>query len=422
VQILRNLPAKEAKDRQFSVTISSFWRIFRVFAVLILVLPLPFDSIVVVPVLIQVYVAIILSLSYNMVLGQTGLLSFVHAIYFGFGGFAAVHALRFAGSGELPVSVPFIPLFGAVMGLVMAATMASFTARRTGMAFAMITLCLVELVIASGSILGRFYGGGVDRTLPPAFFGQNFVSDLSVYYVTSVWMIICIAGMAFFARSPLGRLSNAVRDNAERVEFVSFDPWVVRFAAMSASGIFAGIAGSLFAIAYEFVGGETITFATSSNIIIMTYIGGIGHFAGPVIGAVLVTFLQTMLSNYTQIWGLYLGLLFVTIVLFLPHGLAGLISSHAAAVRSGTWRRLAKPYLHLALASLWAGAGLIGLLEMISYLNEAAADEPILILAGLHLDTSSVLPWFTLIVITLSGGWFYRRSLKTAQIAFQETL
>ena len=128
------------------------WLVF----VIILVLPIVFESIVLVPVLIQIFIAVILALSYNMVLGQTGLLSFVHAVYFGFGGFAAVHALRFAGGGDLPVPVPFIPLFGAAMGLIMAATLASFTARRTGMAFAMITLCMVELVIASGSILGRF--------------------------------------------------------------------------------------------------------------------------------------------------------------------------------------------------------------------------------------------------------------------------
>jgi branched-chain amino acid transport system permease protein len=392
------------------------WLVF----LLILILPILFENIVLVPILIQIFIAVILALSYNMVLGQTGLLSFVHAVYFGFGGFAAVHALRFASGGDLPVPVPFIPLFGAAMGTIMAATLASFTARRTGMAFAMITLCMVELVIASGSILGRFYGGSIDRTLPPAFFGQTFVSDLSVYYLTAFWLAICIAGMAFFARTPLGRLANAVRDNAERVEFISFDPWVIRFVSLTISGFFAGIAGGLFAIAYEFVGGETISFATSSNIIIMTYIGGIGHFAGPVIGAVLVTLLQTSLSNYTQIWGLYLGFLFMATVLFLPHGIAGLIKQHSPAWHAGKLRRLTVPYAGVVISFFWMSSGLIGMLEMISYLNEAAMDEPLAPLAGFQLDTNSGALWSGLLLVSLSGGWVLRKSLKAAYAAFAD--
>ena len=394
-------------------------RVFWLVVAAILILPLLFDSIVVVPVTIQILISVILALSYNMVLGQTGLLSFVHAIYFGFGGFAAVHAIRFASDGDLPVPVPFIPLFGAAMGLIMAATLASFTARRTGMAFAMITLCLVELVIASGSILGRFYGGSVDRTLPPSFFGQNFVSDLSVYYVAVAWTVASVVAMAWYARSPLGRMANAVRDNADRVEFVSFNPRVIRFASLSASGIFAGIAGSLFALTYEFVGGETISFATSGNIIIMTFIGGIGHFSGPVIGAILITLLQTLLGNYTQIWGLYLGFLFMSTVLFMPHGIAGLINRHLRFVQPGGWAKLSGPYVQLAISAVWASIGVVGLLEMISYMNEAAVDEPILFLAGFQLDTSAVLPWTILAVISLTGIWFLRRSLKQAQLAFK---
>jgi branched-chain amino acid transport system permease protein len=400
------------------VTIRSIGILF----VLLLVLPLPFDSIVAVPVLIQVYIAVILALSYNMVLGQTGLLSFIHAVYFGFGGFAAVHALRFAGQGDLPVPVPFIPLFSGAMGLIMAATLASFTARRTGMAFAMITLCLVELVIASGTVLGRFYGGSVDRTLPPAFFGETFVSDLSVYYVVAVWTTICIAGMAWYTRTPLGKLSNAVRDNDERVQFISFNPRVIRFSTLSISGVFAGIAGGLFAITYEFVGGETISFATSGNIIIMTFIGGIGHFAGPVIGAVLVTLLQTMLSNYTQIWGLYVGLIFMATVLFLPNGIASLIERHLRMDRRGSLLTLIIPYLLLFSTATWCACGLIGILEMISYQNEMAVDEPVMMLVGMQLDTSSRDPWIISGLVFFSGVYLTRHCWHRARIAWQNAV
>ena len=195
-------------------------------------LPVLFSNPVAVPVLNQIGIAIIFALSYNMVLGQTGLLSFAHAIFFGFGGFAAVNVLRLAGSGELPLPVPFVPVFGALCGLAMAMLLGSFTSKRVGMAFAMITMCLIELVLASAVFFGRFYGGTIDRTLAPPFFGIDFQSDVAVYYLILVWLIISVAGMAIYMRSPIGRMSNAVRDNAARAEFIGYNTRMVRFAAL----------------------------------------------------------------------------------------------------------------------------------------------------------------------------------------------
>ena len=385
-------------------------------------LPLMFQNPIVVPILNQIGIAIIFSMSYNMVLGQTGLLSFAHAVFFGFGGFATVNVLRLAGAGDLLVPVPLVPVFGALSGLAMAVLLGSFTSKRVGMAFAMITMCLVELVLASAILFGRFYGGSFDRTQAPTLFGLDFQSDISVYYLIAVWLSLAILGMAAYARSPLGRMANAVRDNAARAEFIGYNTRIVRFAALSASGLFAGIAGSLFAVAYEFVGGEVISAATSGNVIIMTYIGGIGHFAGPILGAVVLTLLQTLLSNYTGIWGFYVGLVFVATVVFAPHGLAGVISAHLTLRDSKAWRPLLWPYALSLAGVVLTAMGVIGTLEMVSFLNEAGVGETRLGLAGLSLNTASSFPWIGFGVLITLGGLILRRSLPAAHQAWRQAV
>jgi len=385
-------------------------------------LPLMFQNPIVVPVLNQIGIAIIFAMSYNMVLGQTGLLSFAHAIFFGFGGFAAVNVLRLAGGDGLPVPVPLVPVFGALSGLLMAVLLGSFTSKRVGMAFAMITMCLVELVLASAILFGRFYGGSFDRTLAPTLFGLDFQSDISVYYLITVWLVIAVLGMAAYARSPLGRMANAVRDNAARAEFIGYNTRIVRFAALSASGLFAGIAGSLFAVAYEFVGGEVISAATSGNVIIMTYIGGIGHFAGPILGAVVLTLLQTLLSNYTDIWGFYVGLVFVATVVFAPHGLAGVISAHLTLRDFKAWRPLLWPYAFSLIGVVLTALGVIGTLEMVSFLNEAGVGETRLGLGGLSLNTASSFPWIGFGVLITLGGLILRRALPAAHQAWRHAV
>ncbi len=385
-------------------------------------LPLMFQNPIVVPILNQIGIAIIFAMSYNMVLGQTGLLSFAHAIFFGFGGFATVNVLRLAGAGELLVPVPLVPVFGALSGLAMAVLLGSFTSKRVGMAFAMITMCLVELVLASAILFGRFYGGSFDRTQAPTLFGLDFQSDISVYYLIAVWLSLAILGMAAYARSPLGRMANAVRDNAARAEFIGYNTRIVRFAALSASGLFAGIAGSLFAVAYEFVGGEVISAATSGNVIIMTYIGGIGHFAGPILGAVVLTLLQTLLSNYTDIWGFYVGLVFVATVVFAPHGLAGVISAHLTLRDFKAWRPLLWPYALSMIGVVLTALGVIGTLEMVSFLNEAGVGETRLGLGGLSLNTASSFPWIGFGLLITLGGLILRRSLPAAHQAWRQAV
>ena len=374
-------------------------------AALLALLPLVFRAPMALLVLNQMGTAIVLALSYNIVLGRAGLLSFGHAIYFGLGGFAAVRLLAASAAGAVAVPVPFIPLAGGVGGLIFALTFGSFSVKRTGIGFAMITLCTVELVVAAGSVLGRFYGGAADRTLAPAFFGFDFATEIEVYYVIAFWLFASLLAARRFLQTPLGQMAAAVRDNPERAAYVGYNPRLVRLLAFCVGGFFAGIAGGLFAINYEFVGGETISLTTLFQILMMAFIGGIGSFIGPVLGAIIFTLLQTVVSNYTGLWILYSGILFVAVARFAPAGLAGLIEMHAPAARAGRLGLLVRPYLAVGMPAAVCLAACVGLLELADHWRDAESWQLETSLYGLVLDTGAPLVWlgFGLVAVVAFG-------------------
>src|SRR2546425_347157 len=317
----------------------------------------------------QMGIAVVFALSFNMLLGQGGMLSFGHAVYFGLGGFIAAHVLNLAGRGTLWIPVPVLPLVGGLGGLAFAILFGSFSTRRAGTVFAMISLGVAELMAASSLIFDRFFGGeeGIttNRSKAPLLLGLEFTRDRQVYYLIAFWLFVSAIAMYAFSRTPVGRMANAVRDNPERAEFVGYSQNRVRFVSFCAAGFFAGIAGGLFAVNYEILTAENMGLNASGAVLLMTYIGGIGYFVGPIIGAVVFTFLQSMLSDYTGMWLLYLGILFLATVLFVPMGLAGVLMLHAPAWRARRIGRLFGPYVLTGALGLLAAVGVIGLLELV---------------------------------------------------------
>ena len=210
----------------------------------------------------QMGIAAVFALSFNVLLGQTGLLSFGHAVYFGLGGYAAIHFMRVINHG-LPLPIPLVPLAGAAAGLLFGILFGSVTTRRAGTIFALITLGIGELVYAATFMLPGYFGGeeGVtaSRTRGPALFGLDFGSQLQVYYVIAVWALIAAMLMRAFIRTPVGRMCNAVRDNPERAAFVGYNTQRVRLFAFSVAGLFAGLAGGLHAINYEIVAADSVS-------------------------------------------------------------------------------------------------------------------------------------------------------------------
>ena len=363
----------------------------------------------------QMSIAAIFALSFNMLLGQTGLLSFGHAVYFGLGGYIAIHAMRLINAG-MPVPMPLVPLFGAAGGLFFGLLIGSVTTKRAGTVFAMITLGLGELVVAASLMLTRFFGGeeGItaNRTKGPHPFGLTFASQLSVYYIIAFWVFISIALMYAYTRTPLGRMCNAVRDNPERAEFVGYNPQRVRFITFAVSAMFAGIAGGLHAVNYEIVAAEALGAARSGAVLLMAFIGGIGTFAGPIVGAVVITWLQVSLSDYSTAWQLYLGLFFVIMVLFAPGGLTGLVLMHLPLARARLLHKVLPAYLVAVVPAFVMLLGAVFLLEI----NYRLATSPELgrktTFLSIPVDMSTPWPWLAGVAVLAVGYLGFRRSMR----------
>lgn len=383
-------------------------------ALLLAVLPAFFSSRAGLTIMNQMAITIIFALSYNMLLGQGGMLSFGHAVYMGLGGFFCVHLMNMVEYDGLLLPLPLLPLFGGLFGLMFALIIGSFSTRRAGTVFAMISLGVGELIAACSIIVVAFFGGeeGVsgDRTMGPELLGLDFASQQEVYYLTATWLIISAAAMYFYSRTPIGRISNAVRDNEERAEFLGYSQRHVRWISFCASGFFAGVAGGLFAINFEILTEENLNLATSGTILLVTFLGGVGFFVGPIVGAIVFTLLQTVLSLYTGIWQLYLGVLFLLTVMFFPAGLTGLIAIHLRSYHLGKMGLLVRPYLKMLMPVLAFVLSAAAVLEILFHARHAALGDEEMSLYGLTFNSHGVLP-LAISFIVLAGSFFLIKRL-----------
>ena len=363
----------------------------------------------------QMGIATIFALSYNMLLGQTGLLSFGHAVYFGLGAFAAMHVMRWAGAEGLggAATIMLLPLAGGIGGLLAGIVLGAITTRRAGTIFAMISLGVGEMVASLAPMFPAVFGGeaglNANRVFGQAIAGITFGSQRQVYFLIIAWAFIAACGMYALTRTPLGRMANAVRDNPERAQFVGYHPQRVRFTMLALSGFFAGIAGGLSAINYEIVTAEALGAHTSALVLLMAFIGGIGHFYGPIIGAMLVTFLQTALSQYTHAWLFYFGLFFLFMVLKAPGGIASLIRVHHEPWRQGLMRWIWPQYAMAAIPIMLTLIGIIGVVELL-YRTAGGVDagETKWKLLGNAVDASSWQPWVIALTFLAVGGALLR--------------
>ena len=387
------------------------------FALLMLAMPRLFDSGLSITMLSQMGIAIIACLSYNMLLGQGGMLSFGHAVYTGLGAFVAIHALNAwcAASPALPVSL--VPLVGGVAGMGFAVLFGYVTTRKSGTTFAMITLGLAELVFAMSLMVPEFFGGegGVsgNRVVGAPVLGISYGPAEQVYYLIAIYTLVCVVLMYAFTQTPLGRLLNAVRDNPERVEFIGYNPQRIRYTAFIIAGFFAGISGGLGALNFEIVNAEVVGAARSGAYLLFTFLGGATFFFGPMLGAVLMVLAFVMLSELTKAWLLYLGAVFMLMVMYAPGGLASLIMLNLRVARQGKMHVLLPVYSWLALSVSVCALGFSALVEMVYHRQLDAAMGPVLRFLGMGLDTSSAVHWFGLLVYLSLGmlgfEWSRRR-------------
>ena len=398
-------------------------------AVVLIMLPQAFSSGFALTMMSQMGLLVIFALAYNMLLGQGGMLSFGHAIYFGLAGYFTVHYLNLIYEEQVPyIPVTLVPLLGGLVGLFFGVLIGYVSTRRAGTTFAMISLGFGEMVTALTLVLVAIFNGedGIqtDRVIGEELFGVTYGPSIEVYYLIAGWCFVCVVAMYLLTRTPFGRISNAVRDNPERIEFVGYSSQRIRWLAFSLSSFFAGIAGALHAVNIEHVGFEQVSILQSGLVLFMVYIGGAGIFAGPVIGAVLLYFLQSTLTDVTEAWVLYLGVLFVAVIMFFPGGLAGLIAMHRPIWIAGAslLAPLALPYALFVAALVTCILGFIGLIEMLYFRSSRLSTETELIVYGFEVDPFGVPAWIVFIAIAGAGIAAVRKSFPGAAAAWNTAI
>lgn len=386
------------------------WVIWSFTAILFIAAPLVFTSGFARALLSQMGIMIVFALSYNMLLGQTGLLSFGHAVYSGLGAYFAIHALAMLGRGEIVFPVSLLPLVGGLAGLAFGIVFGYLITKKAGTTFAMITLGIGEMVFAASLMFPGFFGGeaGIsgNRTAGGPFLGISsltFGPDIQVYYLIATWTFLCIVAMFALTQTPLGRMANAVRDNPERAEFVGYDTQRVRWIMVMLAGFFAGVSGGLSAINLESVGSGAVHAVVSGGVLLAAFIGGVLFFFGPILGAIVFVFFAYALSEYTQAWHLYLGVFFVLLVMYAPGGLSALLLLNLRVAKFGKFRRLRDPYVGVLLTGFTVLVGTVLLIEMTYHLTLAAHMTPVVRLFGFPFDTSRAESW-VFAVATLVGG------------------
>lgn len=266
------------------------------------------------------------ALSFNLLFGYTGLLSFGHAAYFGVGAYTASLILMRV-SPSLPLAIA-----GAVIASALAALVIGyFCVRLDEIYFAMLTLAFAQMIHALVWQWDELTGGsdgllGIPRP-PIGFLGWEI--DISgptpYYYLTLIVVGVCVFILWRIVNSPFGLTLCAIRENPERVEFIGLPMQRYRLLAFVVSGAFAGVAGAVFAPFQRAAVPEILFWTKSAEPVLISLLGGVGVFWGPAVGAVIFTVIKEVISSATETWMLWVGLIVIVLVIFLPGGIASFL-------------------------------------------------------------------------------------------------
>jgi branched-chain amino acid transport system permease protein len=405
------------------------WVVWGFTAFLFVVMPAFFSKGFALTLMSQMGIMIIFALSYNMLLGQSGMLSFGHAVYSGLGAFFAMHAMKAIGAGTLAWPISLLPLIGGLAGAFFGVVFGYLTTKKAGTPFAMITLGIGEMVFAASLMFPGFFGGegGItgDRAAGAPFLGipgLTFGPAIQVYYLIAAWSFVCMIAMFALTHTPLGRIANAVRDNPERAEFIGYNTQRVRWLMLILSSFFAGIAGGLTAINFEIVSAENVHAIRSGGVLLAAFIGGVTFFFGPILGAIVFVIFAVALSEFTKAWQLYLGVFFVLLVMFAPGGLSSLILMNLRVMKFRKFGRLRDPYFGVLASALALAFGAVMLVELTYHVTLNVGQGDRVRLFGFLFDATRANAWVfaTSVFLAASAAFeYYRRRFKEQWDAVQ---
>jgi branched-chain amino acid transport system permease protein len=285
----------------------------------------------------QIAISALFAVSLNLLLGTTGLVSFGHVAYFGIGSYVCGILMK-------TYAVPFtLALPAAALGAAFGSLVFGFfCVRLTKIYFAMLTLAFSQIIWAICFKWNDVTGG--DQGLPDVPYPDlgwmssiPFLEDLRIsdqfYVVTLVVVMLSLAAMQRIINSPFGLMLKTIRENPQRASSIGLDVRAYELAAFVVAGGFAGIAGALFGIFNRGVFADYVYWPKSAEVMIMTILGGIDHFWGPVIGAATLVLLNQEITSYTEYWPFVLGTILLVLLFAFPGGIAGGVTSAVAWLR-----------------------------------------------------------------------------------------
>jgi branched-chain amino acid transport system permease protein len=280
------------------------------------------------PLMTEIMIFGLFALGFNLLLGHTGILSFGHAAYFGMGCYGCGMAVRYFG-----VSV-WTGLFASlILGATLAAVIGALAIKKRGVYFAMISMAVAQMFYFLALSPLKKWTGGEDglKFIPPLSLKVPFFVDLQspiplyyfVYFVVGVSILIIWR----ILNSPFGRLLQAIRENETRTIASGYNVTMAKFLSLVFSGTFSALAGGLFFVYLGYGPLQTLFWLTSGTILLMTILGGMHTFIGPVVGVAAFLYLQNKFSWIMEQWELVVGILFMILILIFPAGIVGTIKS-----------------------------------------------------------------------------------------------
>jgi branched-chain amino acid transport system permease protein len=279
----------------------------------------------------RVLIMALAAMSLNFLLGYTGVLSFGHAAYFGLGAYGMGLTIKYL----LPSTFAGMAV-GVLAGAAAAAIIGLLIVHLRGIYFAMVTIAFAQVFYFIAYRWNDVTGGddglsGWNR-VP---IGLHFISidilhnQKAFYYLVFLCFLIAITIMAALLRSPFGRTLLAIRENERRARFLGIPVDRHIWLSWLISCTFISLAGTLYALLNNFADPHDLHWTQSGDFVIMTVLGGMRSFWGPLLGAAIFVVLQDYLSSQTQNWMSFIGLFFVVIVLFFPRGVLGVFRQKA---------------------------------------------------------------------------------------------
>ena len=282
----------------------------------------------------EIIIFALYGVTYNLLLGYGGLLSFGHAMFFGIGAYTV---------GILLHSWPGSPLLAVVVYATLITSVAGFLIgclllKVKGTPFALLTLAFNSLFFAIAfkwyAVTGGDDGLSIKRPNIDLGFLTLNTSDVSTfYYITLIVLSLSIFICWYFTRTAMGQTVLLMRENESRMQFIGYNPAVARLILFTFTACFAGMAGAFYTLHFRFVSVDAVSVDMTTTVLLLTFIGGTDHFAGPLVGSAFYIYIQDYLSDYTDRWPFFMGLIFILMVMYAPRGVSGIIVSVATWLR-----------------------------------------------------------------------------------------